>query len=91
MPIKEDLLEILCCPETKEGLQLVEPETLRRINERIAAGEVRYQSTQPVREPLEEALITLDGSRIYAIRDSIPVMLVEESIPAAQLGDLIRR
>ena len=89
MPIKEDLLEILCCPETKEPLKLVAPETLAKINERIAAGKVQYENGETVTEALEEALITVDEQRIYAIKDSIPVMLVEESIPTAQLGDAL--
>ena len=89
MPIKEDLLEILCCPETKEPLKLVAPEILAKINERITAGKVQYESGETVTEPLEEALITVDEQRIYSIKDSIPVMLVEESIPAAQLGDAL--
>lgn len=89
MPIKEDLLEILCCPETKEPLKLVAPETLARINERVAAGKVQYESGEPVTEAIEEALITVDEQRVYTIKDSIPVMLVEESIPTAQLGDAL--
>ncbi len=86
MPVKDDLLEILCCPLTKKPLQVVDEETISRINERIAAGEVNYENGDPVKEPLEEALITVDHDRLYAVKDSIPVMLVEESIPTAQLG-----
>ena len=43
MPIKEDLLEILCCPKTMERLRPVAAEVLARINERIASGQVRYE------------------------------------------------
>jgi uncharacterized protein YbaR (Trm112 family) len=86
MPVKEDLLEILCCPLTKTPLKVAAPEALNRINERIAAGEVRYESGAVVKDPLEEALVTVDHQRIYAVKDSIPVMLIDESIPTAQLG-----
>ena len=79
MPVKEDLLEILCCPLTKTPLKVAAPEALSRINERIAAGEVRYESGAVVKDPLEEALVTVDHQRI-------PVMLIDESIPTAQLG-----
>jgi|GEM_PF-1583881 len=87
MPIKEDLLEILCCPKSMERLEVVPPDGVASINERIAAGQVKYESGSPVQDPLQEALITVDAQRIYAIKDSIPVMLIDESIPTAQLGD----
>jgi uncharacterized protein YbaR (Trm112 family) len=90
MPVREDLLEILCCPLTKSPLKVVAAEALSRINERIAAGEVRYESGAPVKEALEEALVTVDGQRLYAVKDSIPVMLIDESIPTAQLGSEIQ-
>ena len=86
MPVKEDLLEILCCPLTKQPLKVVDEETIFKINERIAAGDVNYENGNPVKEPLEEALVTVDHERLYAVKDSIPVMLVEESSPAARLG-----
>lgn len=90
MPVREDLLEILCCPLTKTPLKVVSAEALQRINERIAASEVRYENGAPVKEALEEALVTVDGQRLYAVKDSIPVMLIDESIPAAQLGPEIQ-
>ena len=89
MPIKEDLLEILCCPKTMVRLRLARADALAKVNERIATGEVQYESGEPVKEPLEEALITVDAKRLYAIKDSIPVMLIDESIPASQFDDEI--
>ncbi len=86
MPVREDLLEILCCPLTKAPLKMVPAEALARINERIAQGEVRYENGAVVKDRLEEALVTVDHQRIYAVRESIPVMLIDESIPTAQLG-----
>ncbi len=89
MPIKEDLLEILCCPLTKQPLHMASAEAIAEINERIAAGGVQYESGALVKQPLEEALVTEDCQRLYAVTDSIPVMLVEESIPTGQLGEEI--
>lgn len=86
MPIKEDLLEILCCPKSMSPLKLVDAAAIARINERISTGGVQYEGGADVKEPLEEALVTVDKDRLYAIKDSIPVMLVDESIPTAQLG-----
>lgn len=90
MPVKDDLLEILCCPLTKVSLKVVDADTVAMINDRIAAGEVQYESGAAVTDPLEEALATVDNQRLYAIKDSIPVMLVDESIPAAQLGETVQ-
>lgn len=87
MPIKEDLLEILCCPLTKTPVRVLEAAGVAAVNARIEAGQVKYENGNAVEEPLEEALITTDGARIYAIKDGIPIMLVDESIPAAQLGE----
>ena len=89
MPVKEDLLEILCCPLTKVSLRAVPAEVIQKINDRISAGQVRYTGGAVVKDPLEEALITVDNERVYAVRDGIPVMLVDESILTEQLGDEI--
>ncbi|MCW5977243.1 MAG: hypothetical protein KIT09_04160 [Bryobacteraceae bacterium] len=88
MPVKPDLLEILCCPLTKTPLKALDDDAIRDINERIGAGQVKYESGAVVKDPLQEGLITVDGQRIYAVRDGIPVMLVDESIPTGQLGRL---
>lgn len=87
MPVKEDLLEILCCPKSMAPLRVVDAASIALINERIAGGGVQYESGAPVKDPLQEALVTVDGQRLYAVTDNIPVMLIEESIPAAQLGE----
>jgi uncharacterized protein YbaR (Trm112 family) len=89
MPVKEDLLEILCCPISMERLHVVDAAILAKVNERIASGEVLHEDGETASEPLEEALATESGQRLYAIKDSIPIMLVDESIPSAQLGEEI--
>ncbi len=89
MPIKDDLLEILICPQSKERLKALPAETVAAINERIAAGAVTFEGGARIKEPLEEALATVDNQRLYAIKDGIPIMLVDESIPTAQLGDAV--
>ena len=86
MPVKEDLLEILCCPKSMEALSVVDAAVIEKINEQIAAGGVTYENGDPVKEPLDEGLVTKSNDRIYAVKDSIPIMLVDESLPTAQLG-----
>lgn len=89
MPVKEDLLEILCCPLTKAPLRVLPAEIVEKINDRIAAGQVELAGGAVVKDPLEEALITVDNQRVYAVMESIPVMLVDESILTEQLGEEI--
>jgi uncharacterized protein YbaR (Trm112 family) len=87
MPIDKELLEILCCPRTKVPVRMVSADQLAKLNERIAAGVVKYYDNNPVEKPLQEGLITEDGETIYRIDDGIPVMLVEQGIPARQIGN----
>ncbi len=81
------LLEILCCPVTRIPVRLLSPAKLKRLNQRIEAGEVRYADGSPVEAPLEEALVTENGTTIYRVDDGIPVMLEERGIPVSQLDE----
>jgi uncharacterized protein YbaR (Trm112 family) len=68
--ISKDLLEILCCPTTKQPLQEANSAELEKINSALAEG----------KEKLEAALLTADKKYAYPIRNKIPVMLAEECI-----------
>jgi len=76
----KELLEILCCPETKQDLHLAGIERLRALNAAIARGEVRDAQGRSVTEPAEEALVRQDGIRAYAVRGGIPILLSEEAL-----------
>ena len=78
MPVSEELLKILICPETRQPLGRVQPEDLARLNERIAAGEIVNRSGTTVKTELAEALIREDGKLVYPVLESIPVLLLEE-------------
>jgi uncharacterized protein YbaR (Trm112 family) len=80
VPIDRKLLDILCCPATGVPLQVVRKDQLQRLNAVIAAGKVRYLNDEPVDAPLQEALITDNGERIYRIDDGIPIMLEDRAI-----------
>jgi uncharacterized protein len=79
--IDADLLAILCCPETHQGMHLAEPVAVEKLNQQIAAGAVKNRAGQPVREKIDGGLIRADGMFLYPIRGKIPVMLVDEGIP----------
>ena len=88
MPIDRKLLEILCCPATKQSLVVMSSDELSAINLKIAAGQITNADEKIVTQPLEEGLITQNRLRIYRVDDGIPVMLEAESISADQFGDL---
>ncbi len=75
------LLEILCCPETRQDVALAPESLIAELNARVEAGTLVNRAGQPVREKLEAGLLRADGKVLYPIREDIPVMLVEEAIP----------
>lgn len=81
------LLDILCCPASKTPVRLLSGAELDALNGAIEAGDVATTAGSPVREPLDEGLITIDRKLVYRVDDGIPVMLPEEGIGTAQLRD----
>ncbi len=79
--IDQELLEILACPEDKTPLRLADESTLAKLNETIAAGTLTNRGGNVVDEPIEAGLVREDGRYLYAIRDDIPIMLIDEAIP----------
>ena len=79
--VDQSLLEILVCPETKQPLRVADDGLLASLNAAIEKGAVRNRGGSPVTEPLSEALVRQDGGYLYPVRDDIPIMLIDESIP----------
>ena len=75
-----NLIEMLCCPETRQELRAVEPDFVAALNVRIRAGTVRNRGGQTVSETIEAGLVRADGKVWYPVREGIPVMLVEEGV-----------
>lgn len=80
MPISDELLEILVCPETKQPVSPAPADVIERLNTEIQAGRLRNRGGDKVSEPIEEGLLRQDGRVLYVVDDGIPVMLIEESI-----------
>jgi uncharacterized protein YbaR (Trm112 family) len=76
-----ELLEILCCPETRQELRIADASLVEKLNQRIASGDLKNRSGQPIAEKLDGGLVRTDEKFLYPIRQEIPLMLVDEAIP----------
>jgi uncharacterized protein YbaR (Trm112 family) len=79
------LLDILCCPATKQPLRPLTRTELDALNRAIAGGGARTAAQAAVDAALAAGLITADGKRVYRIDDDIPVMLADEAIMVSQV------
>ncbi len=64
----EELLQILCCPLTRQPLRLAEKNALSEASAKVA-------------RPIFEGLIREDGRMFYPISNGIPLLTPEEGIP----------
>jgi uncharacterized protein YbaR (Trm112 family) len=78
--VDPELLNLLCCPETHQGLRLADQALLGKLNQKINAGAVRNRGGHMVSQQLVAGLLREDGRVLYPVRNDIPVMLVEEGI-----------
>jgi len=81
MIIDDKLLEIFCCPETKQDLKLADEKTISDLNDLVEKKELKNRIKQPVEKKLDGGLIREDGKYLYPIIEEIPVLLIDESIP----------
>ena len=85
--VDQELLDILVCPETKSPVRRAESDLLDLLNRAIDAGRVRTRAGHLVEERIEEGLVREDDGVLYPVRDSIPIMLIDEAIP---LDDVLK-
>jgi uncharacterized protein YbaR (Trm112 family) len=83
--VDASLVAILACPETHQPVHVADDATVEKVNAAIAAGTVENRDGEPVSEPIETGLVREDGVYLYPVRDDIPVMLIGEAIPLANL------
>lgn len=79
--IDTELLKILCCPETHQELRVADSALVEKLNQQVATGGLKNRADQPVKTKLDGGLVRADGKFLYPVRQSIPVMLVDEAIP----------
>jgi uncharacterized protein YbaR (Trm112 family) len=78
--IDSELMKILCCPETRQGLRPAERAVVEKLNQQIGAGQLRNRAGATVKEALEGGLVRADGKYVYPVRGNLPIMLVDEAI-----------
>ncbi|MFT4247703.1 MAG: Trm112 family protein [Pseudomonas sp.] len=81
------LLDLLCSPDTRQPLSLLDAKGLEALNRAIAAGSVQRADGGTQEQPLREALVTRDRKQVFRVDDGIPVLLAEEAIATAQVAD----
>lgn len=86
--MKPEMLALLCCPVTHSPLKLAAGQQLGLINAVIGRGELKTANGIQLKSPLQAALLSEDGLRIYRIENEIPILLADESIAADQIEGL---
>ena len=87
MALDKRLLDILCCPASKQPVALLSAAQLQALNRAVDAGQLRVQDGASVQKTFSAGLLTRDGRTIYRIDDGIPVMLIDQSISVTQVED----
>lgn len=78
--ISEDLLKILCCPQSHQPLAIAPEETIHQLNSRIKQGAVKSVNGTSVTTPVDAGLLRADHKVLYRISDGIPILLIDEGI-----------
>lgn len=82
MAVDPELLAILICPKSKGALELVElpPEVRASLKDKYRE---HFRDEEPV---VEQGLYCADSQLVYPIVSDIPIMLVDEALPASAIG-----
>lgn len=82
MPVHEELLEKLRCPKSKGELRLVElpAQVCQSLEEKYRE---HFRDEPPV---VTQGLFSADSQLVYPIVSDIPIMLVDDALPAATAG-----
>ena len=82
MAVDPELLAILVCPQSKGTLELVDlPAEVRQTL--IDKYREHFRDETPV---VESGLYSADSKLVYPIVSDIPIMLVDEALPASAIG-----
>ena len=82
MAVDPELLEILVCPKTKGFLELIAlpPEVCSTLQEKYRE---HFRDEEPV---VTQGLYSKQADLVYPIVSDIPVMLIDEALPGAEVA-----
>ena len=55
--VDKELLDILCCPETKQDVTLVEGDVIKKINAKIKEGSLKNRGGELIKEEIDAGLV----------------------------------
>ncbi len=87
MALDKRLLDILCCPLTKQPVQMLTARQIQVLQQAQAEGSLRLADGSKAETAPQAGLLTRDGKTIYLIDDGIPVMLADQAVPTSQFSD----
>jgi uncharacterized protein YbaR (Trm112 family) len=85
MALDKRLLDILCCPASKQPVVLLGAAQITALNRAVDAGQLRCQDGTAVTRAFSAGLLTRDGRMAYRIDDGIPVMLADQAVATSQV------
>ena len=88
MSFDRNLLDILCCPLTRQPLGMMTASRLAKLNKLIQEQKIKDLSEDIVDVALEQALVTEDGKLAYPMVDGMPVLLEERCIALSQFDHI---
>ena len=75
-----NLLNIICCPVTREKLSAATPKQLASINAEITNSMLKKKDGSIVEEPQSKGLINATKTLFYPIEEDIPILLESKAI-----------
>jgi uncharacterized protein YbaR (Trm112 family) len=82
MAVDQELLDILVCPKSRGELELVDlPEEVRA--QLVEKYREHFRDEEPV---VEQGLYCAESGLVYPIVSDIPIMLIEDALPASAIG-----
>ncbi len=77
----DELLALFRCPVDHTPLTRADAALVEQVNQAIRDGTLRNQLGETVTEPMQSAVVSENGQRLYPIHNGILTMIADEAIP----------